>query len=71
MACHGLVPAGGLEMRCAVCVFAAENARFGDQHMQYGLVPALGAMQRLPRLVGMGRSLDMMYSGLWINAATV
>ncbi|MFT3721653.1 enoyl-CoA hydratase/isomerase family protein [Pseudorhodoferax sp.] len=71
VACHGLVLAGGLEIAlCGDVVFASSDARFGDQHVQYGLVPAWGASQRLPRLVGLSRSLDLMYSGRWIDAAT-
>lgn len=70
-ACQGLALAGGLELAlCCDVVFAAGDARFGDQHAQYGLVPAWGATQRLPRLVGMKRALDLMYSGRWIDAAT-
>ncbi|SIT41725.1 Enoyl-CoA hydratase/isomerase [Paraburkholderia piptadeniae] len=70
-ACQGLTLAGGLELTlCSDIVFAASDARFGDQHVQYGLVPAWGATQRLPRLVGIMRSLDLMYSGRWIDAAT-
>jgi len=71
VACHGLALAGGLEIAlCGDVIFAASDARFGDQHVQYGLVPAWGASQRLPRLVGIHRSLDLMYSGRWIDAAT-
>lgn len=71
VACQGLALAGGLEIAlCGDVIFAAADARFGDQHAQYGLVPAWGATQRLPRLVGMNRSLDLMYSGRWIDAAT-
>ncbi|MET9327644.1 enoyl-CoA hydratase/isomerase family protein [Tsukamurella sp. NPDC003166] len=70
-ACRGLALAGGLELLlgCDV-VFASRTARFGDQHVQYGLVPAWGASQRLPRAVGMSRALDLMYSGRWISAET-
>lgn len=70
-ACQGLSLAGGLELAlsCDV-VFAASDARFGDQHVQYGLVPAWGGTQRLPRLLGIHRALDLMYSGRWIDAST-
>lgn len=70
-ACQGLVLAGGLEIAlCCDVIFAASDSRFGDQHAQYGLVPAWGATQRLPRLLGMKRTLDLMYSGRWLDAAT-
>jgi enoyl-CoA hydratase len=69
-ACRGLALAGGLElmMACDV-VFAARDARFGDQHAQFGLVPGWGGSQRLPRLVGLRRALDLFYSARWIDAA--
>lgn len=69
-AVQGLCLAGGLElaMSCDV-VFAAQAARFGCQHARYGLVPGWGGSQRLPRLVGLRRALDIMYSGRWLTAA--
>jgi len=69
-AVQGLCLAGGLElmMSCDV-VFAAHSARIGCQHARYGLVPGWGGTQRLPRLVGLRRALDLMYSGRWLTAA--
>ncbi|MAG95587.1 MAG: enoyl-CoA hydratase/isomerase family protein [Alphaproteobacteria bacterium] len=68
-AVHGLALAGGLElmMSCDV-VLAAKSARFGDQHVQYGLLPGWGGTQRLPRLVGLRRAMELMYSGRWLDA---
>ena len=48
--------------------FAAKSARLGDQHAQYGLIPGWGSSQRLPRLIGLRRALDLMYSGKWLTA---
>ena len=69
-AVQGLCLAGGLElmMACDV-VFAGESARFGDQHAQFGLIPGWGGTQRLPRIVGRRRALDLMLSARWIGAA--
>ena len=69
-AVQGLCLAGGLEiaMACDV-VFAARSARLGCQHAQYGLVPGWGGTQRLPRLVGLRRALDLMFSARWLDAA--
>lgn len=68
-AVHGLALAGGLELMLACdVVFAGSSARLGDQHAQYGLVPGGGGSQRLPRLVGLRRALDLMYTNRWIDA---
>jgi enoyl-CoA hydratase len=70
-AVQGLCLAGGLElvMACDV-VFAAEDARFGDQHAAFGLLPGWGNSQRLPRAIGLQRALDLMFSARWIDAGT-
>ncbi|MEO7335738.1 MAG: enoyl-CoA hydratase/isomerase family protein [Caldimonas sp.] len=70
-ACQGLCLAGGLELMLACDVaFAARDAKFGDQHAQFGLVPGWGGSQRLPRLVGLRRALDLFYSARWLDAET-
>jgi enoyl-CoA hydratase len=70
-ACQGLALAGGSElmMACDV-VFAASDFKIGDQHAQYGLVPGWGGSQRLPRIVGLRRAMDLFYSARWIDAPT-
>ena len=50
--------------------FAARDARFGDQHAQYGLLPGFGGSQRLPRIVGVRRAMDLFLSARWIDAET-
>lgn len=71
VACQGLTLAGGLELMLSCDVaFAAADARFGDQHAQFGLIPGWGSSQRLPRTVGMRRGLDLMMSARWIDAPT-
>lgn len=68
-AVQGLALAGGLElMMSADVAFAAETARVGCQHAQFGLIPGWGGTQRLPRLVGERRALDLMFSARWIEA---
>jgi enoyl-CoA hydratase len=70
-AVQGLCLAGGLELALACDVlFAAEDARLGDQHSAFGLIPGWGGSQRLTRAVGLRRALDLMYSARWIDAAT-
>lgn len=68
-ACQGLCLAGGLELMlgCDV-VFAARDARFGDQHAQFGLIPGWGGSQRLTRLVGLRRAMDLYTSARWLEA---
>ena len=70
MAVQGLCLAGGLELALAGdVILAAEGAKFGDQHAQYGLVPGWGGSQRLPRRVGLTRALDLMFCARWLTAA--
>lgn len=70
IAVQGLCLAGGLELALAGdVILAAETARFGDQHAQFGLVPGWGGSQRLPRRVGLSRALDLMFSARWLDAA--
>ncbi|MCG2634283.1 MAG: enoyl-CoA hydratase/isomerase family protein [Gammaproteobacteria bacterium] len=68
-AVQGYCLAGGIElmMSCDV-IIAADNARIGDQHANFGLVPGWGGSQRLTRLVGVRRSLDLMMSGRHLSA---
>lgn len=70
-ACQGLALAGGSELMMACdIVFASSDFRIGDQHAQYGLVPGWGGSQRLPRIVGLRRGLDLFFSARWIDAPT-
>jgi enoyl-CoA hydratase/carnithine racemase len=68
-AVQGLCLAGGLELILAAdVVFAARSVRLGDQHAQYGLVPGWGGSQRLPRIIGLRRALDLLLSARWLDA---
>jgi len=69
-AINGYALGGGLElaMSCAVRV-AAENARMGQPEVKLGILPGYGGTQRLPRLVGRGRALEMLLSGEPVTAA--
>ncbi len=70
-ACQGLTLAGGSELMLACdVIFAAQDARFGDQHAQFGLIPGWGGSQRIPRIVGLRRGLDLFFSARWIDADT-
>ncbi|WP_288048143.1 enoyl-CoA hydratase/isomerase family protein [Acidiphilium sp.] len=69
VAVQGLCLAGGLELVLAadVCI-AAESASFGDQHARFGLIPGWGGSQRLTRVIGLRRALDLMLSARWMTA---
>jgi len=69
-AINGYALGGGLElaMSCAVRV-ASENAKMGQPEVKLGVLPGYGGTQRLPRLVGRGRALEMLLSGEPITAA--
>ncbi len=54
-------------MACTIRV-ASENARFGVPEVTLGLIPGCGGTQRLPRLVGKGRALQLILSGGMIGA---
>jgi len=69
VAVQGFCLAGGLEISLACDIlFAADDAVFGDQHANYGLIPGWGGSQRLPRTVGFRRALDLMMSGRRLSA---
>lgn len=69
-AIEGLCLAGGLELMLACdVVFAGESAKIGDQHGQFGLVPGWGGSQRLTKIVGQRRALDLFLSVRWLDAA--
>src|SRR5262245_11826430 len=68
-AINGFALGGGCEtaMACTIRI-AAENAKFGQPEVKLGLLPGGGGTQRLPRLVGKGRALQLILSGEMINA---
>ncbi|MDX2152112.1 MAG: enoyl-CoA hydratase-related protein [Bryobacteraceae bacterium] len=69
-AVNGFALGGGLElaMACTLRV-ASPNARLGQPEVKLGIVAGYGATQRLPRLVGRGRALEMLLTGEPVDAA--
>jgi len=47
---------------------ASENAKFGQPEVKLGIIPGYAGSQRLPRLVGKGRALQLLLSGEMIDA---
>ena len=68
-AVNGFALGGGCEtaMACTMRI-AAEHAKFGQPEVKLGLLPGGGGTQRLPRLVGKGRALQLILTGETISA---
>ena len=66
---NGVTMAGGLELalHCDV-VIASSNARIGDGHINYGLLPGAGGASRLPRVVGPTRAKYLAFTGELLTA---
>lgn len=68
---NGAAVAGGLELLlCCDIVLAAPEARLGDGHAKYGIVPAGGATVRLIERIGPSRAAHLFYTAGMIDAAT-
>lgn len=69
-ALHGTVLGGGLEMALA-CHYrvAAPATRLGLPELTLGIIPGAGGTQRLPRLIGVEKTLELLFSGRPVDAA--
>src|SRR5215470_4696177 len=69
-AINGFALGGGCETAMACTIrLATEHAKFGQPEVKLGLIPGGGGTQRLPRLVGKGRALQLILTGGMIDAA--
>jgi enoyl-CoA hydratase len=69
-AVNGFALGGGCELAMACHMrLASDKARFGQPEVKLGIVPGYGGSQRLPRLVGKGRALELLLTGDMIDAA--
>ena len=69
-AVNGFALGGGCELAMACHMrIASESAKFGQPEVKLGIVPGYGGSQRLPRIVGKGRALQLLLTGEVIDAA--
>jgi enoyl-CoA hydratase len=68
-AVNGVCAGGGMELALACDIrFASEGAKFGMREVTLGIVPGWGGSQRLPRLIGRGRAMELLLTGDWVTA---
>lgn len=70
-AVNGFAFGGGCELAIAATLrIASTSAQFGQPEVKLGVIPGYGGTQRLARLVGKGRAMDLCLTGRFINAET-
>jgi enoyl-CoA hydratase len=68
-AINGFALGGGCELALACHIrFASENAKMGLPEVGLGIIPGYGGTQRLPRIVGLGRALELITTARMIDA---
>ena len=66
---NGFTLGGGCEIAMACTMrLASDNAKIGQPEVKLGIIPGYGGTQRLPRLVGKGRAMQLVLTGEMITA---
>ncbi|UCE18732.1 MAG: enoyl-CoA hydratase/isomerase family protein [Gemmatimonadota bacterium] len=69
MAINGFALGGGCELAMAGDIrLASDKAKLGQPEITLGIIPGYGGTQRLPRLVGKGKALEILLTGKMIKA---
>ncbi len=69
-AINGLALGGGLELALACDLrVAGDTAKLGAPEVNYGLLPAYGGTQRLPRLIGIAKAKELIFTGAMIGGS--
>jgi enoyl-CoA hydratase len=69
-AVNGFALGGGCEIAMAATLrVASETAKFGQPEVNLGVIPGYGGTQRLSRLIGKGRAMDLVLTGRTVGAA--
>lgn len=67
---NGFALGGGCELAMAADIrLASQKAKFGQPEVGLGILPGFSGTQRLPRLVGIAKAKELIYTGMIINAA--
>lgn len=70
-AINGYAFGGGCELAMGASIrIASQNAQFGQPEVKLGVIPGYGGTQRLAKLIGKGRAMDLCLTGRFINAET-
>jgi len=68
-AINGFALGGGTEIALACHIrLASENAKLGQPEVKLGIIPGYGGTQRLPRLVGKGKAMELIFTGRMVEA---